>query len=497
MNPDAPCITEPRKSDQQEGEDAVDDPSTGRVGIYIGETSRSLAERVGEHMYDAEAFSKKSHIVKHWMRSHPDLDVAPQFKIKILKQFKDCLSRQVGEAIAILLSQDSLLNSKNEYIQNCISRVTVEEDQFARKKRLLEEEAEEKLQEEKIIEFKEKKRPTKRKTEEVPAGWRNPKKRKVSEVPEVPDEIPITEDNITILRRRMAQERLSVIKYLDNKYETDLLKDVATFWERMEIEQVQDYESSRRLERLVAARERVQQDLNLRDWVGWWNRMEQEAAATRRLERKIRADQKQMFFANYTQPNLILVGWRGWWQRMEAESRKEQHKQNLGEGWIRSKSLNNTVMKTSFIEKYFGDKKRSIMKDEDILMAEDNGNTVWNNGRQTISTNFLRTPKRKMNFHHTLTSSAEKRPKINIVKHKLFKENPTYKQTHAHIQPANLDMRCSANSKGRADTLSNQCEQFSTGQSQGKSDYLASEVILMVKGQPEVEFSTARGHHSV
>jgi hypothetical protein len=103
-------------------------------------------------MYDAEAFSKKSHIVKHWMRSHPDLDVAPQLKIKILEQFKDCLSRQVGEAIAILLSQDT-----------------------ARKKRLLEEEAEEKLQEEKIRVFKEKKRPTKRKTEEVPAGWINPK----------------------------------------------------------------------------------------------------------------------------------------------------------------------------------------------------------------------------------------------------------------------------------------------------------------------------------
>jgi hypothetical protein len=126
-------------SSQQED---VTTPTRGREGVYIGETSRSLAERVGEHMYDAVSFSKKSHIIKHWMRSHPDLDTAPQFRIKILRQYRDCLSRQVGEAIAILLSPDALLNSKNEYIQNCISRITVEEDQFARKKRLIEEEAE-------------------------------------------------------------------------------------------------------------------------------------------------------------------------------------------------------------------------------------------------------------------------------------------------------------------------------------------------------------------
>ena len=36
------------------------DPSFGRVGIYIGETSRSLSERTTEHFNDAESFSKKS-----------------------------------------------------------------------------------------------------------------------------------------------------------------------------------------------------------------------------------------------------------------------------------------------------------------------------------------------------------------------------------------------------------------------------------------------------
>ena len=36
-----------------------------RVGIYYGETSRSLYERSKEHVRDAESFSEGSHIFKH------------------------------------------------------------------------------------------------------------------------------------------------------------------------------------------------------------------------------------------------------------------------------------------------------------------------------------------------------------------------------------------------------------------------------------------------
>ena len=98
----------------------------------MGETSRSLAERTIEHFNDAESFSKRSHMVKHWMTSHMELDIIPPFQIKIVKQYRDCLSRQVGEAVAILLTKDNLLNSKNEYIQNYITRITVQEDMLER-----------------------------------------------------------------------------------------------------------------------------------------------------------------------------------------------------------------------------------------------------------------------------------------------------------------------------------------------------------------------------
>ena len=100
----------------------------GRLGIYICETSRSLAERRGEHHTDNLAFSKKSHVIKHWMTSHRDLQRPPAFKIKIMRRYRDCLSRQLVEGTYILLSMETLLNSKYYYIQNCISRITVHEE---------------------------------------------------------------------------------------------------------------------------------------------------------------------------------------------------------------------------------------------------------------------------------------------------------------------------------------------------------------------------------
>ena len=79
------------------------------------------------------------------------METMPPFNIRILKQYKDCLSRQVGEAIQILLSKDQLLNSKNEYILNCIARITVQEDLYKRKARMLREEEEEKRLEMEIL----------------------------------------------------------------------------------------------------------------------------------------------------------------------------------------------------------------------------------------------------------------------------------------------------------------------------------------------------------
>ena len=94
------------------------EPDERRVGIYFGESRRSLYERSCEHVKDAEKFKEGSHIINHWKKYHKEDDSRPPFSFKILDSFKDCLSRQVGEAIRIHYAKDELLDSKNEYNDN-------------------------------------------------------------------------------------------------------------------------------------------------------------------------------------------------------------------------------------------------------------------------------------------------------------------------------------------------------------------------------------------
>ena len=93
-----------------------------------------------EHVRDADMFSNKSHIIKHWMLSHKDLDQRPPFAFKVITQYKDCLSRQIGEAIKIQRTTDNILNSKCEYLSNCLTRLTVLEDDWERRRREKDEE---------------------------------------------------------------------------------------------------------------------------------------------------------------------------------------------------------------------------------------------------------------------------------------------------------------------------------------------------------------------
>ena len=136
-----------------------EDTQVGRKGVYLGETSRSIHERSKEHQKDASDFSIKSHQVKHWMNTHPEENIQPPFRIKMIKRYRDCLSRQIGEALRIYYSKDQLLNSKNEYVQNCISRVVANEESWQRRERERKEEEEEEREKEMLERFRERKAP--------------------------------------------------------------------------------------------------------------------------------------------------------------------------------------------------------------------------------------------------------------------------------------------------------------------------------------------------
>ena len=99
----------------------------GRVGIYLGETRRSFHERAKEHFNDAKSVHAKSHIVKHWLETHPDLNDPPTFRFQVKRCLKACLTRQLSEEISINRSKDMLRNSKNKYATNCISLIPIQE----------------------------------------------------------------------------------------------------------------------------------------------------------------------------------------------------------------------------------------------------------------------------------------------------------------------------------------------------------------------------------
>ena len=67
----------------------------------------------------------------------------PPIEYKIVRKYKDCLSRQLGEAVAIMQCPDKLLNGKCDYLVNCISRVVVDESALDKKRREFKEAEEE------------------------------------------------------------------------------------------------------------------------------------------------------------------------------------------------------------------------------------------------------------------------------------------------------------------------------------------------------------------
>ena len=96
------------------------------------------------------------------MNVHPDSNSCPQFSFTIKAKFRDCLSRQVAEAISIMYSKDKLLNSKNEYMANCLTRICEKAERFERKKRERKEEEEEEMERVRLMKFKDRHRRPKR-----------------------------------------------------------------------------------------------------------------------------------------------------------------------------------------------------------------------------------------------------------------------------------------------------------------------------------------------
>ena len=95
-------------------------------GIYVGESSRSLYERTKEHMSDRDGWKEESHQVKHWITEHPELQEPPRFRFRLVRGFKNPMSRQLSEAVRIELHGGSILNSRSEYNRCRVPRLRID-----------------------------------------------------------------------------------------------------------------------------------------------------------------------------------------------------------------------------------------------------------------------------------------------------------------------------------------------------------------------------------
>ena len=93
--------------------------------IYVGETSRNLYTRAKEHVNKSTSTtSQDSFIKQHQAEVHQD--EAANFKARVTGSFRDCLSRQISEAIQIRRSDLPVLNTKSEWHQPALWRVQSE-----------------------------------------------------------------------------------------------------------------------------------------------------------------------------------------------------------------------------------------------------------------------------------------------------------------------------------------------------------------------------------
>ena len=93
--------------------------------VYVGESSRSIFERSQEHIRDAKKKTEDSHIWKHWSEEHPGQEM-PHFRFQIVRLFRDCLSRQIAEAVRIEMREGAVLNSKAVFSRCKLPRLVVE-----------------------------------------------------------------------------------------------------------------------------------------------------------------------------------------------------------------------------------------------------------------------------------------------------------------------------------------------------------------------------------
>ena len=123
-----------------ECQEVVNDTLTCPDSIYVGESSRSLAERANEHYLGGTRLDERNFITKHWLEHHPHSRDPPRIKFTVVRTHKDALGREVEEALLIEKANVDLtiMNSRGEWNSGSITRLTVMHSERELKKKVRE-----------------------------------------------------------------------------------------------------------------------------------------------------------------------------------------------------------------------------------------------------------------------------------------------------------------------------------------------------------------------
>ena len=99
----------------------------GDKSVYIGESSRNLYTRCKEHLQRYREGGERSFMAKHQNKEHRGQE--PSYRARVTDKTRDCLSRQVREAVLIRRSNMKILNGKSEWHQPALFRVQQEIEQ--------------------------------------------------------------------------------------------------------------------------------------------------------------------------------------------------------------------------------------------------------------------------------------------------------------------------------------------------------------------------------
>ena len=94
--------------------------------IYIGETSRNLYTRMGEHSKDRERNEEGSFMTKHLEQYHNGEGDGKDFSARVTHVNRDCLTRQIREGVLIKNRKINIMNTKSEWHQPALFEVQSE-----------------------------------------------------------------------------------------------------------------------------------------------------------------------------------------------------------------------------------------------------------------------------------------------------------------------------------------------------------------------------------